>query len=64
MNMDPAACELAGAALIGAYCELTIVPLVLCRAPFNVAAYFIVEGYAIFDIAGIVVLIRIILKKK
>lgn len=30
-NMSPAICELTGAALMGAFCEFTIVPLVLLK---------------------------------
>ncbi|MDO4803756.1 MAG: DUF6077 domain-containing protein [Lachnospiraceae bacterium] len=63
-NITPAACELMGAALIGTYCELVTVPLVLLRAPFTVAAWFIVAGYALFDVLGIAALIRMIVKRE
>lgn len=54
MNMTPASCELTGAALIGTYCEFTIVPIVLLKAPFNVVAVIIMSGYLFFVGFGIV----------
>ena len=48
MNMTPASCELTGAALIGTYCEFTVVPMVLLKAPFNVVAVIIMSGYLFY----------------
>lgn len=63
-DMSPAICELTGAALIGTYLELIMEPLVLLRAPFNVAAIFIAVGYAVFTVIGIVCFVRMVIKKK
>lgn len=58
MNMSPASCELSGAALIGTYCEFTVILMVLLRAPFNVIAFIILSGYLIFVVLGLVALFR------
>ncbi len=63
LNKSPAICELAGGALIGTFCEFMIVPLVLFRAPFSMAAMFIVAGYMIFCVLGLAALFKMIVKK-